>query len=100
MRRPMTAVIARAMLETSVVSATVFVGLTIQHTDGCLYLGGVMRNAALIPIRGPGEVREQNEEYECFDDSSAHARHFTVLSLVFQSRDPYKRHQDRESGGS
>lgn len=58
MRRPMTAVIARAMLEASVVSATVFVGLTIQRADGCLYLGGVMRNATLIPIRGPGEVRE------------------------------------------
>lgn len=86
MRRPMTAVIARGMLETIVVSAAV-IRLTVQRTDGRLHLGDIMRNGTLIPVRGPGEVREQDEEDECFGDTSAHTRDFTVLSLVFQSRE-------------
>lgn len=81
----MTAVIARAMLETIVISATV-VGLSVRRTDGRLHFGDIMCNGTLIPIRGPREVSEQDEEDECSDDGSAHGTYGTVLALVFQSQ--------------
>lgn len=74
MRAAMTAMIAAAVLRAvATETETAFIGRAARSIDrGREHLGGVTRNAELIQVRSPGEVREQDEEYEYFDDSSAH----------------------------
>gem|GEM_PF-5738018 len=44
-----------------------------------------MRNADLIHVRGPGEVREQDEKDKRFGDSFMHSGEFIQIILVTQA---------------
>lgn len=53
------------------------VGLNIRPADGCLHFGGMMRKTDFIHVRGPGEIREQDEKDKRLGNSSVHAGEFT-----------------------
>lgn len=78
----MTAVIAEACFQTDIT----VIGRTGRAIDrGGEHLGGIVRDANLIHVRGPGEVSEQDEEYECFSDNPVHGGEFIQIILVTQA---------------
>lgn len=85
MRTAVAAVITGAVLHAIVTDITIIGRATGPIDRGCGYLCSIMRNATLIHVHSPSEVRKQDEKDECFDNGSAHSPYTTVLTPDFQS---------------
>lgn len=70
-RTAMTTVIASTVLHAVVVGTTVIGWISRPVTEN-EHLGDIPRNTDLIHVRGPGEVREQNEKDQHFSNYSIH----------------------------
>ena len=84
MRTAVAAVITGAVLH-AIMTETTVIRRTARPIDrGYGYLCSIMRNADLIHVRGPGEVGEQDEKYQCFGNDLMHGGEFIQIILVTQ----------------